>query len=84
MKRFGKVDRNHADIVDALRKCGWLVRSLASQGDGFPDLVVARGAVVRLVEVKAGRGSLTGAQQQFMADGWPVTIVRSVDDVLEL
>ena len=85
MKSHGRVDGNHGDIVDALRRCGWRVQSLAALGGGVPDLLVYRtGQPLRLLEVKAKNGVITKAQEEFMADGWPVTIVRSVDDVLEL
>lgn len=85
MHRHGRVDSNHADIREALRAAGWRVLSLADLGGGVPDLLVYRtGQPLRLVEVKARGGVVTPAQEQFMADGWPVTIVRSVEDVLDL
>ena len=40
MRKFGKTDANHADIVDALRRVGASVVSLASVGNGVPDLLV--------------------------------------------
>lgn len=81
----GRVDGNHAEIVEALRKSGWQVVSLAAVGDGVPDLLAYRpGQPLRLLEVKATRGVITRLQEQFMAQGWPITIVRTVDDVLDL
>jgi Holliday junction resolvase len=35
-----KVDRNHSEIVEALRKAGASVQSLAQLGKGVPDLLV--------------------------------------------
>ena len=85
MHRRARTDENQLAIVDALRRCGWRVKSLAALGGGVPDLLVYRtGQPLRLLEVKGKGGVLTKAQEEFMADGWPVTIVRSVDDVLDL
>ena len=35
-----RVDRNHSEIVDALRQAGASVQSLVKVGDGCPDLLV--------------------------------------------
>jgi hypothetical protein len=70
--------------MHAMRKCGWLVHDTSSQGNGFPDLVCARNGVVVLVEIKFARGKLTSDQVAFIDNGWPVTIVRTVDDVIAL
>jgi len=79
-----KVDRNHGEIRDALRAKGYLVLSLAAVGDGVPDLLVYQPSRARfgLVEVKRRTGRLTPGQERFMAQGWPVTILRTVDDAL--
>jgi len=51
--RFAKVDSNQNRIVEALRKSGCSVQSLASVGDGCPDLLVSRtGCGNYLMEVK--------------------------------
>ena len=85
MRRRARTDANQSAIVEALRAVGWKVQSTATIGGGFPDLVVSRGHDVRLVEVKQARGTLTADQQAFIVrDGWPVTIVRSVDEALSL
>ena len=84
MHKHGRVDRNHAEIVSALRKCGWLVHDTSSQGHGFPDLVCAFHGNVRLIEIKFARGKLTSDQVKFHQSGWPVHIVRTLDDVLAL
>ena len=85
MRRRARVDTNQHDIVDALRRTGWHVVSLASIGQGVPDLLVYRvGWPLRLLEVKAKGGVITRAQKEFMEAGWPVTIVRSIDDVMDL
>ena len=81
MYKYGRVDHNHSEIVNALRKCGWLVHDTSSQGNGFPDLVCSLRGKIVLVEVKFARRKLTPEQYQFLENGWPVHIVRTVDDV---
>ena len=81
----GRVDGNQPEIVEALRRAGWKVLSLAEVGSGAPDLLVYRtGQPLRLIEVKAKGGVITSLQERFMADGWPVTIIRSVEEALSL
>lgn len=78
-----KVDRGHGAIVKALRAAGCRVHDTSRVGDGFPDLVVYKvGHPIRLLEVKEQGGVITQAQEAFMAEGWPVTIVRSIDEAL--
>lgn len=98
MRRRAKVDRNHAEIVEALRVKGWSVISLAPLGRGVPDLLIRRelplcvdclcDAEMYLVEIKDGSKppsarKLTKAEAEFHKR-WPVTILRSVDDALSL
>lgn len=40
MRKYGRTDSNHAEIAAALRKAGASVVSLASVGNGCPDLLV--------------------------------------------
>lgn len=93
MKRGGRRDGNHQDIVRTFRALGWYVHDTADLGAGFPDLVIARAGCVRLVEIKDGR--LEPARQQLTTDeatvhrdfavaGVQVDIVRSVDDAAQL
>jgi hypothetical protein len=79
MRRAGKVDANHGAVVDALRRAGILVRSLASVGDGMPDLLCAFRGTLCLLEVKDGDKApsarkLTAAELEFVAT-WPATYV---------
>lgn len=85
MRVRGRVDRNHAEIVAAFRKAGWSVVSLSAVGNGCPDLLVVHPAVdeLRLVEVKARKGRLTAEQVKFHRE-FPVSIVRSVEDVVAI
>ena len=87
-KHAGKVDHNQAEIVKALRKAGASVLSLASLGQGVPDLLVGRqggNPGLWLVEVKGPRGTLTPDQVAWF-DMWPgpVHIVRTADEALRL
>ena len=80
MRRASRTDSNHAAIVEAYEAHGCTVLSLARMGDGCPDLLVGYRGRLALVEVKAARGRLRPAQEDFQRR-WPVRVVRTVDDV---
>jgi hypothetical protein len=76
-----KRDQNEPAIVDALTRCGLRVAKVSLPG--FPDLVVyGPRCGVRLLEVKSKAGRLTPAQVEHTAAGWPVVVVRTVEDAL--
>lgn len=55
--RACKVDGNQGEIVDQLRQIGATVQSMASVGDGCPDLLVGLNGRNYVFEVKeAGKG----------------------------
>jgi len=86
VRRAARVDGNHAIIVDALRRVGCRVLDLSRVGDGAPDLLVrapGQGDLM-LMEVKAAKGKLNARQRLFEAEGWPVFVVRTVEDALRL
>lgn len=86
MRRASRVDHDHAAIVQALRRVGCQVLSLAALGAGCPDLLVrlpGQGPLV-LLEVKTARGQINAAQRAFQAEGWAVSVVRSVSEALRL
>ena len=85
MRRAAKIDLNQPEIVEALRKVGVSVVSLASIGQGCPDLLAAKGDKCWLIEVKGPKGKLTPDQTDFMLN-WAGTvhIVRSPDEALKL
>lgn len=90
MRLRGKVDANHAEVVKALRKVGATVQSLANVGAGCPDLLVARGGRLVLMEVKDGskekaRQALTEAQETWIK-GWasPVYVVHSAAEAVSV
>lgn len=90
MRRRGRVDGNHTEIVKALRKIGATVQSLADIGHGTPDLLVGfRGRNV-LLEVKDG--SLPPSRRTLTPDeaawslGWkgaPVIVVYNAAEAIK-
>lgn len=77
MRRAARVDANHTAIVEALRKVGCQVLSLAAVGKGCPDLLVCSPKRrLFLLEVKDGskppsKRKLTDPQVQ-LHETWPV------------
>ena len=63
-----RVDRNHAEIVAALRATGCSVTSLARLGKGVPDLLVGCNGRNVLLEVKADKGLLRVLQAVWMSN----------------
>jgi hypothetical protein len=86
VRRRARVDRHQAEIVRVLRQLGFLVFDCSRVGQGFPDLAIHRGdhGHVQLVELKTPTGKLTPDQQRFIQAGWPVKVVRSIEDALLL
>jgi hypothetical protein len=62
MRRRAKVDANQGTIVRVLRQVGADVQSIATVGDGVPDLLVAYRGVWYVGEVKDGE-KVASAQQ---------------------
>jgi hypothetical protein len=94
MRRAAKVDRNHSQIVETLRRCGVMVESLAAVGNGVPDLLCSLGQPGQgqtfLVEVKDGtapasKRRLTPMQRKFHAV-WQgkIYLLESVEQALDL
>lgn len=81
--RARRTDANHGEIARVLRECHWMVEDVHVVG-GFIDLVATRGGIVRLIEVKTPTGQLTDEQELLIAAGWPIHILRSVDDAINL
>lgn len=78
-----KADKNQAEIVRALRQYGVPVMDLSGCGGGVPDIAVrAKNGDVRFLEVKTEKGTLRPAQIA-VAELWPVTVVRTIDEALE-
>jgi hypothetical protein len=86
MRRAAKVDANQAAIVEALRKCGCSVLSLAAIGKGAPDLLIGLRGKNVLAEVKNPdtRGKLNDLQNDWHTK-WAgqVLTVTSPEDALK-
>ncbi len=87
MRKRARIDGNHVEIVAALRQCGAFVQSIATIGNGCPDLLVAYHGRVFLVEVKAAVGKLTADEAAWIGEcerigGVSVYLVRSAEDAL--
>ena len=54
MRRAAKVDDNQPEIVAAFRRLGCVVFPTHQIGNGFPDIAVRCGKMLRLVEIKDG------------------------------
>jgi hypothetical protein len=84
--RAAKVDSNHADIVKALRTCGASVQSLATVGDGCPDLAVGVRGITHFVEIKDGNKAPSAQALRESQVAWhsrwngsPVVVLKSVE-----
>lgn len=88
MRRIAKskVDANQSVIVEAFRKCSWVVCDLSAVGNGIHDILIGRPGINVLVEIKDGdkkpsARKLTDAQITFH-DEWtgPKDICTSIDE----
>jgi hypothetical protein len=80
-RRNPKRDASEAEVIDALRACGWTVQQISAR-DWF-DLVAVKGTRAVFVEVKSGKKRLRPGQQRNF-DHWPgeKQVFRSADEVL--
>lgn len=89
MRRAARRDRNHPEIVKALRDAGCKVLDLGAVGNGCPDLLVKRGGRIGFLEIKDGKQppsarGLTLDQVDFHRQwGDSVVVVTSVGEALE-
>lgn len=90
MRKYGRVDKPHRDIVAALRKAGCSVLSMASLGNGVVDLLIARNGHLALCEIKDGeksasRRQLTPDQVKWISQ-WKskIFLLQSVEDAIKL
>ncbi len=85
--RTVKLDANQNAIVDGLRSAGVSVQSLATVGDGCPDLLCSWRGRLTVLEVKNPKRStkLTAKQSAWRAK-WdaacPVPVVETLDEAL--
>ena len=78
-----RVDRNHRELVTALRAVGAEVLDLSRVGQGCPDLLVGWRGQLTLLEVKSGNGKLSEDQVWFHQfwSGY-VKVIRTVPEAL--
>jgi hypothetical protein len=90
MRKRGRIDGNHVEIVQTLRDLGVSVFSTAGVGQGFPDLVCGYHGT-HLLELKDG--SLSPSRRRLTEDerawheswlGEPVEVVKSPAQAAEL
>ena len=83
MRKHGRVDNNQVEIVQALRDAGATVLSMASLGNGAPDIAVGLFGHTYFLEIKGRNGKLTPDEIAWHAQ-WRghVRMVRSVDEAL--
>lgn len=93
MRRAAKVDRNHGEVVKALRAIGCSVQDLAAVGSGCPDILlgIPTTRTLAFMEIKDGdklpcERKLTPHQVRWHREwaGYPVHIVESVSDALAI
>lgn len=89
-RRAARTDLVHQPIVDALRRVGVSVQSLAGCSDGVPDLLCGVGGENLLLELKTGTKApsarkLTPDQVKWH-DSWrgTVHVVESVEQALAI
>lgn len=90
MRRQPKLDSNHNQTVSGLRAAGCSVLSLASLGNGAPDLLVGYKGQNWLIEMKDGKKPpskrrLTADEVSF-ADRWrgQTAVAHSLDEALRV
>ena len=91
MRRSAKIDANQNDIVNALRRAGATVQSLAANGQGVPDLLVGFKGQTFLFEIKDGAKPLSARKltpdQVEWHKAWrggPLVVVESAEQALSV
>lgn len=89
MRKRGRLDTNHPEIVAALADIGAKVLSLANMGNGTPDILVGFRGRLFLMEIKSADrpAKLTPDEEKWHYEWafcamYRVPIVRTVDDAL--
>ena len=78
-RRAGKRDTLEPEIIAVAKKHGWDVEQL----DNW-DLQCHRNGWLLMVEVKTGNAKLTQSQQSLLDRGWPLRVIRTVEEAEEL
>jgi Holliday junction resolvase len=89
MRRAAKIDANQPEIVEALRRAGATVQSMAAIGSGCPDILVGFGLRTVLLEIKDGSKPPSGRELTKDQIKWHMEwrggacmVVNSVDEAL--
>ena len=77
--RARKVDKTQADIVKALRYCGYQVLLI----NGVIDAIATGRGRVWLLDFKSEGGRLTQKQQELVDAGWPILFPKTSQEALE-
>lgn len=77
-------DQNEPAIVRVFQDMGCLVHRLDTPVDLLVKVFMAVRDTVILVEVKLPGKDLNDNQQAFVNAGWPVHVIRSEDDAINL
>ena len=85
LRKFNaKRDANEASIVRVFQDMGCLVFRLDRPVDLIVYVFKSLSERLLLVEVKTPKGDLNDKQCDFIAQGWPVHVVRTEDDAINL
>ena len=74
-----RTDANSRELLAALRRMGWVCIP-THELRNFVDIMACRAGQVRLIELKTDRGKLTASQERLIDEGWPIHLVRTVED----
>lgn len=83
-KYNAKRDKNEPAIVNAFKSMGCLVFRLDRPFDMLVYVYKSLSDRLLLVEVKAENRPLNDAQREFVDAGWPVHVIRSEDEAINL
>lgn len=80
----GRVDLNHAQIINGLLEAGMTAKSIASVGGGIPDVIAGFRGITVLLEVKNGNNALTTQEESF-ALMWAgsYAVVRTKEEAID-
>lgn len=85
LRKFNaKRDSNEPAIVRVFQDMGCLVFRLDRPVDLLVYVFKSLSERVLLVEVKSPKGQLNPSQQSFVDAGWPVHVIRSEDEAINL
>jgi hypothetical protein len=77
-------DANESAIVRVFQDMGCLVWRLDRPVDLLVYIFQSMSERLHLVEVKTAKGGLNDKQRAFIDAGWPVHVIRSEDDAINL